>query len=89
MTGQQSPLTSRVLLCLSLEAQEIDYIDDRVLKLGKPMDRDTLKGILKKLVRQGLAHMEQRGRARYFRLSVGLAVDLALDEAWANLQASA
>ncbi|UQN10244.1 hypothetical protein [Deinococcus sp. QL22] len=89
MTGKQSPLTSRVLLCLSLEAQEINYIDDRVLKTGKPIDRDTLKGILKKLVRQKLAHREQRGHALYFRLAVGPAVDLALDEAWAAMEASA
>jgi hypothetical protein len=89
MTVKQSPLTSRVLLCLSLEAQEINDIEDRVLKAGKPIDRDTLKGILKRLARQELAHMEQRGRALYFCLADGSAVEVALDEAWAAVQTSA
>jgi predicted transcriptional regulator len=90
MTGQRvTSQQCRVLLALSLEGQHVSDIGERVMKSGGPLDPNTLKIILKRLVGQDLAHMEQQGRALYFRLSTGPAVEDALDKAWAVVQASA
>jgi predicted transcriptional regulator len=82
-------MKSRVLLCLSLEGQPISDLEDRLLKSGGPTNRDTLRTVLSGLVTRGLVHMEQEGRALYFRLAVGPAVEVALDDAWAEVQAHA
>ena len=89
MTRKRATLKSRALLSLSLEGQRVSEIEDRVLKSGGPMNQDTLKTILKKLVDQGLAHVEYQGNALSYRLAVGAAVEAALDEAWAEVQGKA
>ncbi|UQN07399.1 hypothetical protein [Deinococcus sp. QL22] len=89
MTGKQSPPTNRVLLYLSLEDQTVSDIQWRARKSGGPISREWLKKILKKLVSQNLAHMGQKGDALSFRLAVGPAVEAALDQARAAVQASA
>ncbi|UQN10243.1 hypothetical protein M1R55_28110 (plasmid) [Deinococcus sp. QL22] len=81
MTGKQSPLTNRVLLCLSLEEQTVSEIQWRARKSSAPISRERLKIILNKLVGQDLAHMGRQGNALSFRLAVSPAVKAALDQA--------
>ncbi|WP_075834185.1 hypothetical protein [Deinococcus marmoris] len=81
---------SDVLLCLSLEEQQQEEIFDRLAKHGHlpGMSYLRLRNMLKRLTTDGLVvTREQVNGACFYRLAEGEAVEVALDKAWAKVEA--
>ncbi|CAM4424030.1 hypothetical protein [Deinococcus marmoris] len=78
---------SDVLLCLSLEEQRIEAIIDRLAERGHITDLGHMRRILLRYTTEGLVVIrKQANGACFYRLAEGEAVEVALNEAWANAE---
>jgi DNA-binding PadR family transcriptional regulator len=82
------PKASAVLLCLSLSEQRQGEIYDRLTVSGHTLRPSQLQQVLDTLTSDGLVVTRRGWRGAYvYRLAEGEAVEVALNEAWANAEA--
>jgi DNA-binding IscR family transcriptional regulator len=81
------PKTSAVLLCLSLTEQRQSDIYKRLTASGHTLRLSQLQQVLGILTTDGLVVTRRGWRGAYVhRLAEGEAVEVALNEAWANAE---